>query len=268
MQVAGGAPMPKAPDGTAGSWQLVIARSTDPYLRIPAGGSWAVYSGAMWVSGVIDTDGYASVYAGGTVIGPVILYASGRQSALVYKINNSSHVSSVRDDKDWQRHDILTRKDGSYVITVNGLPYHVPNEGYYADLWTRVDAFAKANSAQVKEDTSSAPEPSEDERIALYRQNKLQEFKQVMRDIDVALVRPMSQMLSRATAISTLAVNAEPDSKATASDAAIFAALQEAQVQNRALREQALSAQSIEEIEAITPITSDKALTKTLQDLE
>ena len=35
----GAAPMPKAPDGTAGSWQLVIARSTDPYLRIPAGGS-------------------------------------------------------------------------------------------------------------------------------------------------------------------------------------------------------------------------------------
>lgn len=101
------------------------------------------------------------------------------------------------------------------MITVNALPYHVPNEGYYADLWTRVDAFAKANSAQVKEDTSSAPEPSEDERIALYRQNKLQEFKQVMRDIDVAL-----------------------------------------------------SAQSIEEIEAITPITSDKALTKTLQALE
>ena len=264
----GGAPMPKAPDGTVGSWQLVIARTTDPYLRVPAGGSWAVYSGAIWVDGITDTDGYANVYAGGTVMGPVILYRSGRQSALVYKINNSSHVSSVRDDKDWQRHDILTRKDGSYVITVNGLPYHVPNEGYYADLWTRVDAFAKANSAQVKEDTSSAPEPSEDERIALYKQNKLQEFKQAMRDIDVALVRPMSQMLSRAAAISTLAMNAEPDSKDTASDAAIFAALQEAQVQNRALREQALSAQSIEEIEAITPITSDKALTKTLQALE
>ena len=273
MQVAGGvggdsAPMPKAPDGTAGSWQLVIARVIDPYLRIPAGGSWAVYSGATWSDGVIETDGHASVYAGGTVIGPIILYRSGRHSALVYKIRNSSHVSSVRDDKDWQRHDILTRKDGSYVITVNDLPYHVPNEGYYADLWTRVDAFAKANSAQVKEDTSSAPEPSEDERIALYKQNKLQEFKQAMRDIDVALVRPMSQLLSGAVAIATLAVNAEPDSKATASDAVIFAALQEAQVQNRALREQALSAQSIEEIEAITPITSDKALTKTLQALE
>ena len=268
-QVAGGgAPMPKAPDGTAGSWQLVLARSTDPYLRIPAGGSWAVYSGAMWVSGATDTDGYASTYAGGTVIGPVILYAAGRQSALCYKIQNSSHVSTVRDDEDWQSHEVLTRKDGSYVITVNALPYHVPNEGHYADLWTRVDAFAKANSAQVKEDTSSAPEPSEDERIALYRQNKLQEFKQVMRDIDVALVRPMSQLLSGAATISTLAMNAEPDSKAATSDAVIFAALQEAQAQNRALREQALSAQSIEEIEAITPITSDKALTKTLQALE
>ena len=89
-----------------------------------------------------------------------------------------------------------------------------------------------------------------------------------MRDIDVALVRPISQLLSGAATISTLAMNAEPDSKAATSDAVIFAALQEAQAQNRALREQALSAQSIEEIEAITPITSDNALTKTLQALE
>lgn len=63
-------------------------------------------------------------------------------------------------------------------------------------------------------------------------------------------------------------MNTEPDSKAATSDAVIFAALQEAQAQNRALREQVLSAQSIEEIEAITPLTSDKALTKTLQALE
>ena len=63
-------------------------------------------------------------------------------------------------------------------------------------------------------------------------------------------------------------MNAAPDSKDAASGAAIFAALQGAQVQNRALREQALSAQSIEEIEAVVPITSAKALTKALQALE
>ena len=247
----GGAPMPKAPDGTAGSWQLVIARATDPYLRIPAGGSWAVYSGAMWVDGVTDTDGYASVYAGGTVIGPVILYTSGRQSALVYKINNSSHVSSVRDDKDWQRHDILTRKDGSYVITVNALPYHVPNEGYYADLWTRVDAFAKANSAQVKEDTSSAPEPSEEQRLELYKNNKLQAFKKAMNDIDIALVRPMSQLILGTNVAATMAEDN------AVSDMTIFTTLREAQERNRMLREQVLAAQTVEAVQAIEPVTAD-----------
>lgn len=245
------APMPHAPDGMAGSWQLVIARSTDPYLRIPAGGSWAVYSGAMWVDGVTGTDGYASVYAGGTAIGPVILYTEGRQSALCYKIQNSSHVSTVRDDKDWQSHEVLTRKDGSYVITVNGLPYHVPNEGYYAELWARVDAFAKANSSQVKEDTSSAPEPSEEQRLELYKNNKLQAFKKAMNDIDIALVRPMSQLILGTNAAATMAEDN------AVSDMTIFTTLREAQERNRMLREQVLAAQTVEAVQAIEPVTAD-----------
>lgn len=245
------APMPHAPDGMVGSWQLVIARSTDPYLRIPAGGSWAVYSGAMWVDGVTGTDGYASVYAGGTTIGPVVLYTEGRQSALCYKIQNSSHVSTVRDDKDWQSHEVLTRKDGSYVITVNGLPYHVPNEGYYAELWTRVDAFAKANSSQVKEDTSSAPEPSEEQRLELYKNNKLQAFKKAMNDIDIALVRPMSQLILGTNAAATMAEDN------AVSDMTIFTTLREAQERNRMLREQVLAAQTVEAVQAIEPVTAD-----------
>lgn len=245
------APMPHAPDGMAGSWQLVIARSTDPYLRIPAGGSWAVYSGAMWVDGVTGTDGYASVYAGGTAIGPVVLYTEGRQSALCYKIQNSSHVSTVRDDKDWQSHEVLTRKDGSYVITVNGLPYHVPNEGYYAELWVRVDAFAKANSSQVKEDTSSAPEPSEEQRLELYKNNKLQAFKKAMNDIDIALVRPMSQLILGTNVAATMAEDN------AVSDMTIFTTLREAQERNRMLREQVLAAQTVEAVQAIEPVTAD-----------
>ena len=245
------APMPHAPDGMAGSWQLVIARSTDPYLRIPAGGSWAVYSAAMWVDGVTGTDGYASVYAGGTAIGPVILYTEGRQSALCYKIQNSSHVSTVRDDKDWQSHEVLTRKDGSYVITVNGLPYHVPNEGYYAELWARVDAFAKANSSPVKEDTSSAPEPSEEQRLELYKNNKLQAFKKAMNDIDIALVRPMSQLILGTNAAATMAEDN------AVSDMTIFTTLREAQERNRMLREQVLAAQTVEAVQAIEPVTAD-----------
>ena len=245
------APMPHAPDGMVGSWQLVIARSTDPYLRIPAGGSWAVYSGAMWVDGVTGTDGYASIYAGGTAIGPVVLYTEGRQSALCYKIQNSSHVSTVRDDKDWQSHDVLTRKDGSYVITVNGLPYHVLNEGYYAELWTRVDAFAKANSSQVKEDTSSAPEPSEEQRLELYKNNKLQAFKKAMNDIDIALVRPMSQLILGTNAAATMAEDN------AVSDMTIFTTLREAQERNRMLREQVLAAQTVEAVQAIEPVTAD-----------
>ena len=35
--------------------------------------------------------------------------------------------------------------DNSYVIEKNGLPYHVPNEGKFAEEWVEVDAYAQAH---------------------------------------------------------------------------------------------------------------------------
>lgn len=35
--------------------------------------------------------------------------------------------------------------DDSYVITKNNLPYHVPNEGEYAEEWAEVRAYAEAH---------------------------------------------------------------------------------------------------------------------------
>lgn len=35
--------------------------------------------------------------------------------------------------------------DNSYVIIKNGLPYHVPNEGNYAQEWAEVHAYAEAH---------------------------------------------------------------------------------------------------------------------------
>ena len=55
---------------------------------------------------------------------------------------------------DWQSHPIYTRDNGSYVITLNGLPYHVPPHlEEFEALWIAVDEFAKANPNQVE------PEP-------------------------------------------------------------------------------------------------------------
>lgn len=254
------APMPHAPDGMAGSWQLVIARASDPYLRIPAGGSWAVYSGAIWVDGAMDTDGYASVFAGGTVIGPLILYSSARQSALCYMVQNSSTKHSITND-EWQARDIVRRADGSYVIRVHELPYHVPNEDAYANLWIEVDTYAQAHPEQVTEEP--APHvPTEEELLARAKTLKTSEFDRAMADIDAKLARSTSDLVAAMLTPATLA--AETDAALLSADElekskVIFVTLRQVQAQNRVLREQVQTAQSVEEVQAVEPVIPDMA---------
>ena len=39
--------------------------------------------------------------------------------------------------------------DNSYVIDKNGLPYHIPNEGEFADEWAEINAYAEAHPEEV-----------------------------------------------------------------------------------------------------------------------
>ena len=39
--------------------------------------------------------------------------------------------------------------DNSYVIEKNGLPFHVPNEGKFADEWAEINAYAEAHPEEV-----------------------------------------------------------------------------------------------------------------------
>ncbi|MDR1397391.1 MAG: hypothetical protein LBJ14_06635 [Desulfarculales bacterium] len=57
--------------------------------------------------------------------------------------------------------------DNSYVITKNGLPYHVPNEGEFADEWARVHAYALAHPDEVtEEEPPPPPEPPSPEELS------------------------------------------------------------------------------------------------------
>lgn len=49
------------------------------------------------------------------------------------------------------------RADGSYVITKDGLPYHVPNSKGYKELFKAVDEYVKANPEVVKVEYPYAP---------------------------------------------------------------------------------------------------------------
>lgn len=49
--------------------------------------------------------------------------------------------------------------DNSYVIEKNGYPYHVPNEGEFAEEWAEINAYAEAHPDEVT--LEEPPEPYE-----------------------------------------------------------------------------------------------------------
>ena len=55
--------------------------------------------------------------------------------------------------------------DGSYIIEKNGYPYHVPNEGEFADEWAEINAYAEAHPDEVTLEYPPEPyEPTPEER--------------------------------------------------------------------------------------------------------
>lgn len=53
--------------------------------------------------------------------------------------------------------------DNSYVIEKNGMPYHVPNEGEFAEEWAEINAYAEEHPEEV---TLEEPYVPTDEEIA------------------------------------------------------------------------------------------------------
>ena len=61
----------------------------------------------------------------------------------------------------WKDLPIIKRADGSFVITHKDLPYHVPNEGKWADMHAEVEAYATAYPQNVQEEGVKEPAPEE-----------------------------------------------------------------------------------------------------------
>ena len=56
--------------------------------------------------------------------------------------------------------NVLSRPDGSYVITISGHPYHVPNnEPDFEELYKEVHAFAIAYPDKVQPEPPPPPPP-------------------------------------------------------------------------------------------------------------
>lgn len=162
---------------------------------------------------------------------------------------------------DWQSFPVTRRADGSYVIVYNGLPYHVPDSGKWRDLWVEVDAYAQAHPEQVT-DEPAPPVPTEEELLARAKAIKTAELDRAMADIDAELIRSTADIVAVMLTPATLA--AETDAALLSADElekskVIFVTLRQVQAQNRALREQVQTAQSVEEVQAVEPVIPDMA---------
>lgn len=159
----------------------------------------------------------------------------------------------------WQSFPITRRADGSYVITNNGLPYHVPNSDGFTALWAEVDAWAQAHPDQITDE----PAPTEAELLARAKTLKTAQFDLAMAAIDAELIRSTTDLVAAMLTPTTLAADNDAVSALSADDLeqskAVFTKLRTIQAQNRALRAQVQTAQSVEEVQAVDPVTVDRA---------
>lgn len=163
----------------------------------------------------------------------------------------------------WKNSPITRRADGSYVIAYASYPeYHVPNDDEFAALWAEVDAWAQEHPDQVT-DEPAPPVPTEEELLARAKTLKTSEFDRAMADIDAKLARSTSDLVDAMLTPATLAADNDAVNALSADELekskVIFVTLRQVQAQNRALREQVIAAQSIEEVQAIEPVTVDRA---------
>lgn len=161
----------------------------------------------------------------------------------------------------WKNSPITRRADGSYVIAYASYPeYHVPNDDEFAALWAEVDAWAQEHSDQVT-DEPAPPVPTEEELLARAKTLKTSEFDRAMADIDAKLARSTSDIVAAMLTPATPAADNDAVSALSADGLEqsrnVFATLRAIQAQNRALREQVRTAQSVEEVQAIEPVTAD-----------
>jgi hypothetical protein len=163
---------------------------------------------------------------------------------------------------DWQSFPVTRRADGSYVIVYNGLPYHVPDSGKWRDLWAEVDAWAQAHPEQVTEEPAP-PVPTEEELLARAKAIKTAELDRAMADIDAELIRSTTDIVAAMLTPATPAADNDAVSALSADDLeqskAVFTKLRTIQAQNRALRAQVAAAETVEEVQAVEPVTVDRA---------
>lgn len=152
----------------------------------------------------------------------------------------------------WKTSPVIRRVDGSYVIAYAGYPeYHVPNKDEFTVLWAEIDAYAQGHPEQVTDEPAPS-QPTEEELLEIVRNNKLIEFDTAMSEIDNALIRSTTDLMSVMLTPSVIDADIDVDTATKSKD--VFVKLRDIQSQNRVLRTSVVNATTIDEINSINPI--------------
>ena len=98
--------------------------------------------------------------------------------------------------------------------------------------------------------------PAYEEMLAPVREDKIRCFDNAMDEIDGQLVRSISDLM--VAMLVPAPIDATPDENTLEKSRNALVSLWRAQEQNRALRAQVQTAQSVEEVQGIEPVTVDK----------
>lgn len=146
-------------------------------------------------------------------------------------------------NNNWKEHKITMREDSSFVITYNGMPYHVPNNSEYTNLYIQVKEWVDSHPEQVQKENIT--EVDQEELLANTKLLKLNEFDYEMKIIDEKLTRCLSDII----AFQLDQGNTEEYFKSKQK----FNDLRSLQEKNRSLRSSVVNTTTIEEVKNISP---------------
>lgn len=91
--------------------------------------------------------------------------------------------------KNWADCPIFTREDGSYVITMNGMPYHVPNNEEFSALHKQITDYRRDHPEQFSPEVVYTP--SEEELLKSAKLVKTSQIEQSVIKAKLDLIEPL-----------------------------------------------------------------------------
>lgn len=91
--------------------------------------------------------------------------------------------------KNWADCPIFTREDGSYVVTMNGMPYHVPNNDEFSAFHKQITDYRRDHPEQFSPEVVYTP--SEEELLAQAKLVKTSQIEQSVIKAKLDLIEPL-----------------------------------------------------------------------------